>query len=168
MILELVLENGETLKCASTNVSQQEFSTHLNISIKYAFQLPITHKMFDYFKTVNHQFQDIVAEIENHQIASILMSVDVSLFVNKNSLLSQYYVDLGKHHRVLNDNPIVVGYTCKDGTMMIDRLGLDVMTDGLQRVYDDYALRAVFKRIPEEYREIVKLLPIKVKLIKGD
>ena len=168
MILELVLENGETIKCASTNVSQQEFSTHLSISVKYTYQLLITHKMFNYFKKVNHQFQDIVDEIENHQITSILMSVDASLFVNKKSLLSQCCVDLGKHHRVLNDNPIVVGYTCKDGTTMIDMLGLDAMTDGLQRLYDDYTSRTIFKRIPEEYREIVKLLPIKVKLIKGD
>lgn len=168
MILELVLENGETLKCASTNVSQQEFSTHLNISIKYTFQLSITHKMFEYFKRVNHQFQDIVDEIENHKMTSILMSVDVSLFVNKKSLLSQCYVDLGQHHRVLNDTPIVVGYTCKDGTTIIDSLGLDAMTDGLQRLYDDYTSRVIFKRIPEEYREIVKLLPVKVKLIKGD
>lgn len=168
MILELVLENGETIKCASTSVSQQEFSTHLNISIKYTFQLPITHKMFEYFKKVNRQFQDIVDEIENHQMTSILISVDVSLFVNKNALSNQCYVDLGKHHRVLNDNPIVVGYTCKDGTTMIDSLGLDVMTDGLQRLYDDYTSRTIFKRIPEEYREIVKLLPVKVKLIKGD
>lgn len=168
MILELILENSETIKCASTNVSQQEFSTHLNISIKYTFQLPITHKMFEYFKKVNRQFQDIVDEIENHQMTSILMSVDASLFVNKESLLSQRYVDLGKHHRTLNDNPIVVGYTCKDGTTMIDRLGLDAMTDGLQRLYDDYTSRTIFKRIPEDYREIVKLLPVKVKLIKGD
>ena len=168
MILELVLENGETIKCASTNVSQQEFSTHLNISVKYTFQLSITHKMFEYFKKVNHQFQDIFDEVENHQIASVLMSVDASLFVNKNTLSNQCYVDLGKHHRVLNDNPIVVGYTCKDGTTMLDRLGLDAMTDGLQRLYDDYESRAIFKRIPEDYREIVKLLPVKVKLIKGD
>lgn len=168
MILELVLENGETIKCASTNVSQQEFSTHLNISIKYTFQLSITHKMFEYFKRVNHQFHDIVDEIENHKMTSILMSVDVSLFVNKKSLLSQCYVDLGQHHRVLNDTPIVVGYTCKDGTTIIDSLGLDAMTDGLQRLYDDYTSRVIFKRIPEEYREIVKLLPVKVKLIKGD
>lgn len=168
MILELVLENGDTIKCASTNVSQQEFSTHLNISIKYTFQLSVTHKMFEYFKKHNHRFQDIVDEIENHQMTSILMSVDASLFVNKESLLSQRYVDLGKHHRTLNDNPIVVGYTCKDGTTMIDSLGLDAMTDGLQRLYDDYTSRTIFKRIPEEYREIVKLLPVKVKLIKGD
>ena len=168
MILELVLENGETIKCASTNVSQQEFSTHLNISVKYTYQLSVTHKMFDYFKKVNHQFQDIVDEIENHQITSILTSVDVSLFVNKHTLSNQCYVDLGKHHRVLNDNPIVVGYTCKDGTTMIDRLGLDAMTDGLQRLYDDYTSRTIFKRVPEDYHEIVKLLPVKVKLIKGD
>lgn len=168
MILELILENGETIKCASTNVSQQEFSTHLNISIKYTFQLSVTHKMFEYFKKHNHQFQDIVDEIENHQIASILMSVDASLFVNKKSLLSQCYVDLGQHHRVLNDTPIVVGYACKDGTMMIDGLGLDAMTDGLQRLYDDYTSSSIFHQIPEEYREIVKLLPVKVKLIKGD
>ena len=168
MILELILENGETIKCASANVSQQEFSTHLSISIKYMFQLPIAHKMFEYFNTCNRQFREIVDEIENHQIASILMSVDVSLFVNKDSLLSQCYVDLGQHHRVLNDTPIVVGYTCKDGTTMIDSLGLDTMTDGLQRLYDDYTSRTIFKRIPEEYRETVKLLPDKVKLIKGD
>lgn len=168
MILELILENGETIKCASTNVSQQEFSTHLNISIKYTFQLLITHKMFEYFKKVNHQFQDIVDEIDTHQITSILMSVDVSLFIDKDTLKKKHYIELGKHHRVLNDTPLVVGYTCKDGTMIIDSLGLDAMTDGLQRLYDDYTSRAIFKRIPDDYREIVKLLPVKVKLIKGD
>ena len=167
MILELVLEDGKIIKCASTNVSQQEFSTCLNINIKYTYQLPITHKLFDYFKHVNHQFQEIVDEIENHQITSILMSVDVSLFVNKKALSNQHYVDLGKHHRVLNDTPLIVGYTCKDGTTIIDSLGLDAMTDGLQRLYDDYESRAIFKRIPEEYHEVVKLLPVKVKLIKG-
>ena len=168
MILELILESDETIKCASTNVSQQEFSTCLNISIKYTYQLPITHKLFDYFTHINHQFQEIVDEVENHQIASILMSIDVSLFVNKEALSNQCYVDLGKHHRVLNDTPLVVGYTCKDGTTMIDSLGFDAMTDGLQRLYDDYTSRAIFKRIPDEYVEIIKLLPDKVKLIKGD
>ena len=168
MLLELILENDNIIECASTNVSQQEFSTCLNISIKYTYQLPITHKLFDYFKHVNHQFQEIVDEIENHQITSILMSVDVSLFVNKEVLSTQHYVDLGKHHRVLNDTPLVVGYTCKEGATIIDSLGLDVMTDGLQRVYDDYTSRAIFKRIPDEYVEIIKLLPDKVKLIKGD
>ena len=168
MILELVLENGDVIECASTNVSQQEFSTHLSISIKYTFDLPITHKLFDYFKQYNHQFQEIVDEIENHQITSVLLSVDASLFVNKSTLSNQCYVDLGKHHRVLNSNPIVVGYTCKDGTTMIDSLGLDAMTDGLQRLYDDYTSRSIFRQIPEDYREIVKLLPVKVKLIKGD
>ena len=168
MILELILENGDVIECASTNVSQQEFSTCLNISIKYTFDLPITHKLFDYFKHVNHQFQEIVDEIENHQITSILMSVDVSLCVNKKALSNQHYVDLGKRHRVLNDTPLVVGYTCKDGTTIIDSLGLDVMTDGLQRLYNDYESRVIFKRIPEKYREVVKLLPVKVKLIKGD
>lgn len=168
MILELILESDETIECASANVSQQEFSTHLNISIKYTYQLPITHKMFEYFKIINHQFQEIVDEIKNHQIASILMSVDVSLFIDKDTLKKKHYVELGKHHRVLNDTPLVVGYTCKDGTTIIDSLGLGAMTDGLQRLYDDYTSRAIFKRIPEEYREIVKLLPVKVKLIKGD
>lgn len=168
MILELILEDGEIVTCASTNVSQQEFSTHLNISIKYTYQLPITHKMFEYFKIINHQFQEIVDEIENHQMTSILMSIDVSLFVDKDTLKKKHYIDLGKHHRVLNDTPLVVGYTCKDGTTIIDSLGLDAMTDGLQRLHDDYMSRAIFKRIPEEYRNIIKLSPVKVKLIKGD
>ena len=168
MILELILESDETIECASTNVSRQEFSTYLNIRIKYTYQLPITHKMFEYFKIINHQFQDIVDEIKNHQIASILMSIDASLFVDKDTLKKKRYITLGKHHRVLNDTPLVVGYTCKDGTTIIDSLGLDVMTDGLQRLYDDYTSRVIFKRIPEDYREIVKLLPVKVKLIKGD
>lgn len=168
MILELISEDGEIITCASINVSQQEFSTHLNISIKYTYQLPITHKLFEYFKIINHQFQEIVDEIENHQIVSILMSIDASLFVDKDTLKKKRYITLGKHHRVLNDTPLVVGYTCKDGTTVIDSLGLDAMTDGLQRLYDDYTSRAIFKRIPEDYREIVKLLPVKVKLIKGD
>lgn len=168
MILELILESDEIVTCASTNVSRQEFSTHLNISIKYTYQLPITHKMFEYFKIINHQFQEIVDEIENHQVVSILMSIDASLFIDKDTLKKKHYVELGKHHRVLNDTPLVVGYTCKDGTTIIDSLGLGAMTDGLQRLYDDYTSRAIFKRIPEEYREIVKLLPVKVKLIKGD
>lgn len=168
MLLELILENGDTIECASTNVSRQEFSTHLNVNIKYTFDLPITHKMFEYFKIINHQFQDIVDEIGTHQITSILMSVDVSLFVDKDTLKKKHYIELGKHHRVLNDAPLVVGYTCKDGATIIDSLGLDAMTDGLQRLYDDYTSRVIFKRIPEEYREIVKLLPVKVKLIKGD
>lgn len=168
MLLELILEDGEIVECASTNVSRQEFSTCLNIIIKYTYQLPITHKLFDYFKHINHQFQEIVDEIENHQITSILMSIDVSLFVNKETLSNQDYIDLGKHHRVLNDTPLVVGYTCKDGATIIDSLGLDAMTDGLQRLYDDYTSHVIFKRIPEEYRENVKLLPDKVKLIKGD
>ena len=168
MILELILESDETIECASTNVSRQEFSTRLNISIKYTYQLPITHKMFEYFKIINHQFQEITDEIDTHQITSILMSIDVSLFVDKDTLKKKHYIELGKHHRVLNDTPLVVGYTCKDGTMIIDSLGLDAMTDGLQRLYDDYASRVIFKRIPEDYREVVKLLPVKVKLIKGD
>lgn len=168
MILELILESDEIITCASTNVSQQEFSTHLNINIKYTYQLPITHKLFVYFDDVDRRFQEIVDEIENHQITSILMSIDASLFVDKDTLKKKHYITLGKHHRVLNDTPLVVGYTCKDGTTIIDSLGLDAMTDGLQRLYDDYTSRAIFKRIPEEYREIVKLLPVKVKLIKGD
>lgn len=168
MILELILESDETIECASTDVSRQEFSTRLNISIKYTYQLPITHKMFEYFKIINHQFQEITDEIDTHQITSILMSIDVSLFVDKDTLRKKHYIELGKHHRVLNDTPLVVGYTCKDGTMIIDSLGLDAMTDGLQRLYDDYTSRAIFKRIPDDYREIVKLLPVKVKLIKGD
>ena len=168
MILELILEDGEIVTCASTNVSRQEFSTCLNISIKYTYQLPITHKTFDYFKRINHQFQEIVDEIENHQIVSILMSIDASLFVDKDTLKKKRYITLGKHHKVLNDTPIVVGYTCKDGITIIDSLGSDAMTDGLQRLYDDYTSRAIFRRIPEDYREVVKLLPVKVKLIKGD
>lgn len=168
MILELILESDETIECASTNVSRQEFSTHLNISIKYTYQLPITHKMFEYFKIINHQFQEITDEIDTHQITSILMSVNASLFIDKDTLKKKRYITLGKHHRVLNDTPLVVGYTCKDGTTVIDSLGLDAMTDGLQRLYDDYTSRAIFKRIPEDYREVVKLLPVKVKLIKGD
>lgn len=168
MILELILESDEIITCASTNVSQQEFSTHLNISIKYAYQLPITHKLFEYFKIINHQFQEITDEIDTHQITSVLISINASLFVDKDTLKKKHYIELGKHHRVLNDTPLVVGYTCKDRTMIIDSLGLDAMTDGLQRLYDDYTSRVIFKRIPEEYREIVKLLPVKVKLIKGD
>lgn len=168
MILELILESDEIITCASTNVSQQEFSTCLNISIKYTYQLPITHKLFEYFKIINHQFQDIVDELDTHQITSILMSIDASLFVDKDTLKKKRYITLSKHHRVLNDTPLVVGYTCKDGTTIIDSLGLDAMTDGLQRLCDDYTSRAIFKRIPEDYREIVKLLPVKVKLIKGD
>lgn len=168
MILELILESDETIECASTNVSQQEFSTHLNINIKYTYQLPITHKMFEYFKIINHQFQEITDEIDTHQITSVLISINASLFVDKDTLKKKHYIELGKHHRVLNDTPLVVGYTCKDRTMIIDSLGLDAMTDGLQRLYDDYTSRVIFKRIPEEYREIVKLLPVKVKLIKGD
>ena len=172
MILELILESDEIIKCASTNVSRQEFSTHLNISIKYTYQLPITHKLFDYFKHVNHRFQEVVDEIENRQMTVMLMSINMSLFVDKETLLNtlknQRYIALGKHHRVLNESPIVVGYTRKDGTMMIDDLALDVMTDGLQRMYDDYTSRAIFKQIPSEYVEIIKMLPDKVKLIKGD
>ena len=168
MILELILESDETIECASTNVSRQEFSTHLNINIKYTYQLPITHKMFVYFDDVDRRFQEIVDEIENHQITSILMSVDASLFIDKDTLKKKRYIELRQHHRVLNDTPLVVGYTCKDGTTIIDSLGLDAMTDGLQRLYDDYTSRVIFKRIPEDYREVVKLLPVKVKLIKGD
>ena len=77
MILESILEDGEIVTCASTNISRQEFSTHLNISIKYTYQLPITHKMFEYFKIINHQFREITDEIDTHQITSILMSVKI-------------------------------------------------------------------------------------------
>ena len=172
MLLELILEDGDTIECASTNISQQEFSTHLNISVKYTYKLPITHKMFEYFKQFNHQFQEVVDEIENRQMTVMLMSINVSLFVDKETLLNtlknQRYITLGKHHRVLNESPSVVGYTRKDGTTMIDDLALDVMTDGLQRMYDDYTSRAIFKQIPSEYIEIIKTLPDKVKLIKGD
>ena len=172
MILELILEDGAVIKCASTNVSRQEFSTHLNVSVRYTYQLPILHKLFDYFKHVDHRFQEVCDEIKNHQMASILMSINMSLFVDRDTLSAtlknQCYIDLGKHHRALNDTPIVVGYTCKDGTTMIDDLALDVMTNGLQQMYDNYTSRAIFKQIPNEYVEIVKLLPIKVKLIKGD
>lgn len=168
MILELILEDGEIITCASTNVSRQEFSTCLNISIKYTYQLPITHKMFEYFKMINRQFREITDEIDTHQITSILMSVNASLFIDKDTLKKKHCVELGKHHRVLSDTPLVVGYTCKDGTTIIDSLGLDAMTDGLQRLYDDYTSRAIFKRIPDEYVEIIKILPDKVKLIKGD
>lgn len=168
MILELILEDVTVIECTSTNVSRQTFSTHLNVSVRYTYQLPISHKLFDYFKQIDHQFQEMCDEIKNRQMTIILMSVNVSLFVDKDELSNQCYIDLGKHHRVLNDTPIVVGYTCKDGTTMIDDLALDVMTDGLQQMYDDYTSRAIFKQIPDEYVEIVKLLPIKVKLIKGD
>lgn len=168
MILELILEDGTVIECASTNVSRQTFSTHLNVRVQYTYQLPILHKLFDYFKQIDHQFQEMCDEIKNRQMTSILMSVNVSLFVDKDELSNQRDIDLGKHHRVLNDTPIVVGYTCKDGTTMIDDLALDVMTDGLQRMYDDYTSRTIFKRIPDEYVEIIKLLPDKVKLIKGD
>lgn len=172
MILELILEDGTVIECASTNVSRQEFSTHLNISIKYTYQLPITHKLFDYFKHANHQFQEVVDEIENRQMTAALMSINTSLFVDKeillNTLKNQRYITLGKHHRVLNESPIVVGYVCKDGAAMIDDLALDVMTDGLQRMYDDYTSRSIFRQIPYEYVEIIKMLPDKVKLIKGD
>ena len=172
MILELILEDGETIECESTNVSRQTFSTHLGVRVRYMFKLPISHSMFEYFTHIDHQFQEIIDEIENHHIAHILLRIDISLFVDKtelsNTLKNQRYITLGKHHRVLNESPIVVGYARKDGTTTIDDLALDVMTDGLQRMYDDYTSRAIFKQIPSEYVEIIKMLHDKVKLIKGD
>lgn len=172
MILELILEDGAVIECASTNVSRQEFSTHLNVNVRYTYQLPISHKLFGYFTYVDHQFQEVCDEIKNRQMASIFMSINMSLFVDKDelstTLKNQHYINLSKHHRVLNDTPIVVGYMCKDGTTMIDDLALDVMTDGLQQMYDSYMSRTIFKQIPENYREIIKILPDKVRLIKGD
>lgn len=172
MIIELILSNGDTLVCEPTNVSRQEYSTHLSISIKYTYQLPITHKMFEYFKTVNHQFEEIIDEIANHSLSCIIVRADASIFVEKNTfyetLENQCFIDLGKHHRVMNNELLVIGYACNDGTSMIDNLELDVMTDALQKMLIEYASKYIFHQIPDEFVEVVTELPISIKLKEID
>ena len=172
MIIELVLSNGDTIVCKPTNVSQQEYSTHLSISVKYTYKIPITHKMFEYFKTVDHQFEEIIDEIANHSLSHVIVRAGASIFVEKSTfyetLENQCPIDLGKHLRVMNDELFVVGYACNDGTLMIDELELDVMTDSLQTMIGEYASKSIFHQISDEYVEIITALPISVKLKETD
>ena len=174
MRLLLTLDNDEkvTVKCDFRNVDTvvREVGAcgRCGAIVTYTHQLPLTHKMFEYYLThqVSFPYVEVIEELHRRNVSSILITLKQALYITE-----EHFSDLNKQeflhstfiNRGLTSNPRVVGYVLDDGTVVKQD---SVLCGALTNLYEHYSGLQLFRDLEPEYNEETFVDIVKAEKIK--
>lgn len=174
MRLSLILDNNEKVDvdCEFHNVDAviQEVGVcgRVGATVEYVYQLPLTHKMFEYYlhRQVSFPYKEVIEELRRRRTTNILIRLQQALYITE-----EHFSDLNKQgflhstfiNRGLTSNPRVAGYTLDDGTIVKQDSALcEVLTN----LYEHYSGLQLFRDLEPEYNEETFVDIVKAEKIK--
>lgn len=174
MRLLLTLDNDEkvTVDCEFRNVDTvvQEVGAcgRCGTIVTYVHQLPLTHKMFEYYLThqVSFPYVEVIEELHRRNVSSLLITLSQVLYISEEhfrSLNTRGFLHSTFINRGLTSNPRVVGYVLDDGTLVKQA---NALCDTLTKLYEHYSELQLFRDLEPEYNEELFVDIIKIEKIK--
>lgn len=164
--IELSNKTRQTAECAISKFCEE--SPTATVRVKYCYQLPVTHSIFEYYKNAHHDerkyvFDELVARgvkaIIVHK-TDILTNVNVyplESTLTNGQFMSNFRLDI-------NDSSFMrVGYITNDD---IEHIEPTVLNDALRSVVLRYALSVYNDIIPMSRFEQSDYYTCKIRLIK--
>lgn len=137
-------------------------------SVAYTYQLPLTHKLFEYFRKVDtsSKYCEVVEELDKRNVSYISIHVHQTINLNEDEFerLNKYgYVHSTFMKKSLIGSPVVVSHTLVDGTIMDN---CETFNKALQDMYEHYVELQLFRDLKPEYNEETFVDIIKAEKIK--
>ena len=164
--IELSNKTRQTAECTISKFCEE--SPTATVRVKYSYQLPVTHSIFEYYKNVHYsEHKHIFDEIlERGAKAIIVNKLDILTGVNAYALESTLANGqfLLKFELDLNDsNFMQVGYVTNDG---VEHVEPTVLNAGLEYIINRYALSVYNDIIPVSRFEQSDYYVRKIRLVK--
>lgn len=174
MRLLLALDNDEnvTVDCEFRNVDtvmkEVGMCGRCGAVVAYTHQLPLTHKMFDYYSThqVSFPYVEVIEELHRRNVSSILITLKQALYITEEhfkSLNTQGFLHSTFINRGLAGSPQVVGYVVDDYSSVTQD---SVLCEVLTKLYEHYSELQLFRDLEPEYNEELFVDIIKIEKIK--
>ena len=164
--IELSNKTRQTAECTISKFCEE--SPTATVRVKYSYQLPVTHSIFEYYKNAHysehkHVFDEI---LERGAKAIIVNKLDILTGVNVYALESTLTNGqfLSKFELDLNDsNFMQVGYVTNDG---VEHAEPTVLNTELEYIINRYALSVYNDIIPVSRFEQSDYYIRKIRLVK--
>lgn len=174
MRLLLTLDNDEkvSVDCEfrSVDTVMQEVGVcgRCGAIVTYVHQLPLTHKMFDYYSTyqVSFPYIEVIEELHRRNVSSILITLKQALYITEEhfrSLNTQGFLHSTFINRGLASSPQVVGYVADDYSSVTQDSAL---CEALTKLYEHYSELQLFRDLEPKYNEELFVDIIKIEKIK--
>ena len=126
--------NGEETQCV-------EFS--------YTNEIDLRHPIIEYYTKNDNSFDDIIDEIDNRSITSIIILTTWVVYLDSNTLAKLYndeFVDVSPLNHSITSRPKVIGYSSNYGATIHE---CEVLNDGLDLMLSAYSKKHNFKNITD-------------------
>lgn len=174
MRLLLTLDNDAkvTVECEFRNVDtvMQEVGMcgRVGATVEYVHQLPLTHKMFEYYlhHQVSFPYTEVIEELRRRHSTTILIRLQQALYITEEHfrfLNNQRFLHSTFINRGLAGSPQVVGYVLDDGTVVKQD---SVLCEVLTNLYEHYSGLQLFRDLEPEYNEELFVDIVKIEKIK--
>lgn len=137
-------------------------------SVAYTYQLPLTHKLFEYYRKadVSSKYHEVVEELYTRKVSYI--SIHVYQTINLDEDAFESLNNCGHVHstfmkKSLIGSPVVISHTLVDGTVMDN---CETFNKALQDMYEHYVELQLFRDLEPEYNEETFVDIIKAEKIK--
>lgn len=137
-------------------------------SVAYTYQLPLTHKLFEYYRKVDtsSKYYEVVEELDKRNVSYISIHVFQTISLNEDEfemLNKRGYVHSTFMKKSLIGSPVVVSHTLVDGTVMDN---CETFNKALQDMYEHYVELQLFRDLEPEYNEETFVDIVKAEKIK--
>lgn len=151
----------------STELNDDRHPTYCG-SVAYTYQLPLTHKLFEYYRKVDtlSKYYEVVEELDKRNVSHISIHVFQTISLNEDGfeMLNKCgYVHSTFMKKSLIGSPVVVSHTLVDGAI-IDNC--ETFNNALQDMYEQYVELQLFRDLEPEYSEETFVDIIKAEKIK--
>ena len=164
--IELSNKTRQTAECTISKFCEE--SPTATVRVKYSYQLPVTHSIFEYYKYARYSEHKCVFDeiLERGAKAIIVNKLDILTGVNVYALestltngqfLSKFELDLH------DSNSIQVGYITNDG---VEHVEPTVLNTELEHIINRYALSVYSDTIPMSRFEQSDYYTRKIRLVK--
>ena len=164
--IELSNKTRQTAECTISKFCEE--SPIATVRVKYSYQLPITHSIFEYYKNAHHdEYRHVIDEILERGAKAIIVHkldilTNVSVYALESTLTNGQF--LSKFKLDLNDSTFMqVGYITNDG---IEHVEPTVLNAGLEYIINRYALSVYNDIIPMSRFEQSDYYTRKIRLVK--
>lgn len=173
MKLLLTLDNGDRALInwgvifESTEPNDDRRPTYCG-SVAYTYQLPATHKLFEYYRKVDtsSKYHEVVEELSKRSVSYISIHVHQTIDLNEDafeSLNKCGYVHSTFMKKSLIGSPVIISHALVDGTVMDN---CETFNKALQDMYEHYVELQLFRDLEPGYNEETFVDIVKAEKIK--
>ena len=135
------------------------------IEFSYTNEIDLHHPIFRYYQMQDNSFDEVLDEIKNRQITSIIILSSWRIYLDAGMIIKLFndeYVSLDPFTFRQASQPRVVGYVSKHCEIVHDRTG---MNDGLDLMLHTYSKKHKFNNIRDCRKDSYIVYPINMRRV---